>query len=74
MNIRQIVLIDQEIYSQGGRECTTRTRRVAVCAVVSNPFVGVPLDDHSALVDLSVQVGTMLTEKALLLVGTVSLP
>jgi hypothetical protein len=28
-------------------------------------FVGVLLDDHSALVDLSVQVGTLLTEKAL---------
>jgi len=65
MNVRQIVLIDQEVLREGGRETATPTRRVAACAVVSNPFVGVVLDDHSALVDLSVQVGTVLTEKAL---------
>ena len=65
MDIRQIVLIDQEIHSEGGRQATSHTRRVAACAALSNPFVGVLLDDHSALVDLSVQVGTLLTEKAL---------
>lgn len=65
MKIRQIVLIDQEILSEGGRETATPARRIAACAVVSNPFVGVLLDDHIALVDLSVQIGAVLTEKAL---------
>lgn len=65
-NIREIVLIDQEVRSEGGRETATRTRRVAACAVLANPVAGAPpLDDHSVLVDLSVEVGTLLTERAL---------
>lgn len=72
MNIRQIVLIDQEVLSEGDREGVNPTRRAAACAVVSNPFVGVLLDDHSALVGLSLQVGTLLTERALRVLGGIS--
>jgi hypothetical protein len=65
-SIRQIVLIDQEVRSEGGRETSPYTRRVAACGVLVNPFAGVPpVDDHSALVDLSEEVGTLLAERAL---------
>ena len=66
MSIRQIVLIDQEVRSEGGRETRLPTRRVAACAALVNPFAGAPpLDDHGELVDLSVEVGSLLTARAL---------
>lgn len=69
MNLRQVVLIDQEIHSEGGRRLTTPTRRVAACAVLENPFVGrEPADDAAhleELVALSVQAGDLLANRAL---------
>lgn len=66
MKIRKIVLVSQEIFSEGGRELAAPTRRVAACAVLHNPFAGKPpLDDFAPLVDLSVQVGERLTKQAL---------
>lgn len=66
MTIRQIVLIDQEVRVEGGRPLVTPTRRVAACAVVANPFAGVAArDDHTALVDLSFELGTLLTARVL---------
>lgn len=66
MNIRQIHLWDQEVHSEGGRALSTPTRRVAAAAVLRNPFAGQPaIDDFSELVELSVQAGKLLTERAL---------
>jgi len=72
MTFRQITLIDQEIMREGGRELATSTRRVAACGVLHNPFAGnPPLDDFSALVELSVQAGEVLTARALAALGPV---
>jgi hypothetical protein len=66
MNIRQIVLVDQEVRSEGGRELAQPTRRVAAAAVLENPLAGKPpADDLAALVELSVQAGELLTARAL---------
>jgi hypothetical protein len=66
MNIRQIYLWDQEVRSEGGRALAAPTRRVAAAAVLANPFAGRPaIDDFSELVDMSVQAGKLLTERAL---------
>lgn len=65
MDIRQIAVISQEILSEGGRALAKPTRRVAAAAVLRNPFVGQQLDDFSALVDLSVKAGELLTTRAL---------
>lgn len=65
MDIRQITVISQEILSEGGRSLAKPTRRVAAAAVLRNPFVGQQLDDFSALVDLSVKAGELLTTRAL---------
>lgn len=70
MTIRQVILIDQEVRSEAGRATAIPTRRVAACAVLTNPFAGTPAaDDHGPLVDLSVEVGTLLTERALKALG-----
>ncbi|TWT11564.1 amino acid synthesis family protein [Reyranella sp. CPCC 100927] len=66
MTFRQITLIDQEIMREGGRDLTSPTRRIAACGVLANPFAGKPpIDDFSALIDLSVQAGEVLTARAL---------
>lgn len=66
MAIIHTTIIEQEIRSAAGRELAVPARRVAACAVLRNPFAGRPAqDDHAELVDLSVEVGTALTEAAL---------
>lgn len=73
MTIRQIILIDQEVRSEAGRATTVPTRRVAACAVLANPFAGTPpVDDHRRLVDLSVEIGTLLTERVLKALGGIA--
>jgi hypothetical protein len=70
MEIRQIVVIDHETWREAGRAVTPPTRKVAACAVIANPFAGKPAqDDLAAMVDLSVEVGTILTERALRALG-----
>jgi hypothetical protein len=66
MKIRQIHVWDQEVRSEGGRELTTPTRRVAAAAILHNPLAGRPaIDDFSELVDISVKAGELLTARAL---------
>lgn len=66
MNIRQIVVIEHETRQHAGRRVDPPARKVAACAVIANPFAGrAAQDDLSALVDLSAEIGAMLTERAL---------
>jgi len=66
VRMRQISVITQDILSEGGRALASPTRRVAACGVLHNPFAGrPPIDDFSELVELSVEAGTLLTERAL---------
>lgn len=68
--IRQVVVIDQEVRSEAGRAATPPTRRVAACAVLANPFAGdPPRQDHGALAALSMEVGALLTKRALRSLG-----
>ena len=70
MKMRQITVISQDVLSEGGRELKTPCRRVAACAVLQNPHAGgPPTDDFSGLVDLSVEVGKVLTARALEALG-----
>ena len=70
MRMRQISVITQDILSEGGRALASPTRRVAACGVLYNPFAGrPPIDDFSELVELSVEAGTLLTERALAALG-----
>lgn len=69
MDIRQIVLIDQEVRREGARSVQPPTRRVAAAAVLRNPGVGKDLDDFTELVDLSVACGEILTARALEALG-----
>ncbi|OQW53219.1 amino acid synthesis family protein [Candidatus Raskinella chloraquaticus] len=70
MDVRQILLFDQEILREGGRQLVTPTRRIAAAAIIHNPFAGSsPLDDFSELVDISVRCGEILTQKIMQALG-----
>lgn len=70
MDIRQIVLIDQEVRSEGARALKQPTRRVAAAAILRNPFAGQPaIDDFAELVNISVACGEVLTARALTALG-----
>lgn len=63
---RQVTVVSQEVYSEGGRALSTPCKRVAACGVLRNPHAGTPaIDDFTALVDLSVEAGKVLTARAL---------
>jgi hypothetical protein len=70
MEIRSMVVIDQETHREAGRAVDPPTRKVAACAVLANPFAGRGAqDDLEELVALSVEVGAILTQRALSALG-----
>ncbi len=70
LNLRQLSVIVQDVFSEGGRALSSPTRRVAACGVLHNPFAGkAPIDDFSELVDLSVAAGEILSERAIAALG-----
>lgn len=67
---RQVTVISQAVFSEGGRELTTPCKRVAACGVLHNPHAGkAPIDDFTDLVDLSVEAGKVLTARAIEALG-----
>jgi len=70
VEIRRIILIDQETHREAGRDVSPPTRKVAACAVIANPLASRPAqDDLEEMVDLSVEVGALLTERAVRALG-----
>ena len=72
MELRKIAIFVDDVLSEGGRKLLSPTRRVAACGVIRNPFAGKPpIDDFSELVDISVDVGEVLTQRALETLGEI---
>ena len=72
MELRKIAIFVDDVLSEGGRELASPTRRVAACGVIRNPFAGKPpIDDFSELVDISVEAGEVLTQRALEALGEI---
>jgi hypothetical protein len=66
MKFRQVTVISQDVFSEGGRDLVTPCKRVAACGVLHNPYAAKPpIDDFAGLVDLSVEAGRFLTTRAL---------
>jgi hypothetical protein len=63
---RQITVVSQDVFSEGGRKLVVPCKRVAACGVLRNPHAGQSaIDDFTKLVDLSVEAGKVLAERAL---------
>lgn len=70
MEIRRIVVIEQETHREAGRPVDPATCQVAACAVLGNPFAGRGAqDDLEPLAALSVEAGSLLAERALQRLG-----
>ncbi len=64
MKIRKLVTVVEEILSDGGREVAKPLKKVAVVAVIENPFAGRYVEDLTELVDAGEQLGALLAKKA----------
>ncbi|MCP5156097.1 MAG: amino acid synthesis family protein [Ectothiorhodospiraceae bacterium] len=70
MEIRQIVVVDQEVRAHASRAVVPPTRRVAACAVLANPAAGRPAsDDLEPFAAASAEIGAELTTRALAALG-----
>jgi hypothetical protein len=68
---RHITVISQDVFSEGGRKLAVPCKRVAACGVLHNPHDSQSaIDDFTKLVDLSVEAGKVLTERALEALGS----
>ncbi len=65
MKIRKIVTAVEETYSEAGRDADLPLRKVAVIAIVKNPFAGGPYQqDLSSLTEASEALSKRITEMA----------
>jgi hypothetical protein len=58
--VKRIVIFEEETFEEKGRKLEKSVRRVAVAAVLSNPYAGKYVSDLSALVPFSEQLGKRL--------------
>jgi len=58
--VKRIVVLEDETFEEKGRKLEKSVRRVAVAAVLSNPYAGKYVSDLSALVPFSEQLGKRL--------------
>lgn len=63
-SIRKIVTFLEETKIEGGRIVHPATRRVAVVAVIQNPYANTYVDDLSLLSDIGEELGSILTQRA----------
>ena len=61
--VRKWVTFTEEILSEGGRDLDRPLRRVAVAAVLKNPYAGRPSDDISELIDAGETLGDELMRR-----------
>ncbi len=64
MKIRKLVMVIEEIFSDGGRDARRPLRKVAAVAVIENPFAGRFVDDLTPLIDQGEKLGALLAKKA----------
>lgn len=66
MQIRKIITHVEEVRAEGGKDADTPLRKVAVVAVVKNPFAGKPFQENlSALTEASLAIGQEITAQAI---------
>lgn len=64
MKLNRLYTFIEEVSSEGGRELANPLKRVAVAAVIENPFAGRFEEDLSELMDTGAELGKLLGERA----------
>ena len=70
LEIRKMVAVVEDTYREGGRAVSGRFGKATALAVISNPFAGEYVDDLSVLIDIGAELGLLLGERALDVLGT----
>src|ERR1700757_3731978 len=68
-NIRKIVTVVEETYTEMGKAVTPPTRRAAAIAVIENPFAGRYVEDLSPLIAIGEELGELLAKRAVAALG-----
>jgi hypothetical protein len=69
LNVRKIVAQLEETLSECGRPVEPPTKKVAVTAVIKNPYAGRYVEDLTPLYDLGAEVSKILAERGVALLG-----
>ena len=69
MEIRKIVTVVEETCREAGKTLGKPTRKAAAMAVITNPYAGQYVEDLTQLIDASVEVGEILTKRAVEALG-----
>lgn len=69
MQIRKLILVVEEIRTEGGKEITPSPRKAAALAVIANPFAGRNVEDLSPLIDVGEELGALLGKRAVETLG-----
>ena len=67
--IRKIAVNIEETHIEIGKSISPATRKAVAVAVIENPFAGVYQDDLSILMDIGAELGTLLGEKCVNVLG-----
>ncbi len=67
--IRKIVVTVEETHREGGQSVTPVTRKAAAIAVIANPFAGRHVADLNELIEIGVELGELLTKRAVAALG-----
>jgi len=67
--IRKLITVTDEIHREMGREINPPTRRAAAIAVIENPFAERYVEDLSDLMEIGVELGGLLGERAVAALG-----
>jgi hypothetical protein len=67
--IRKIVVVVDETFTEMRRAVSPPVRRAAAMAVIANPFAGKYVEDLTPLMDMGEELGRILSEKAVAALG-----
>ncbi len=67
--IRKVVTVLEETHTEMGQSISPPTRRAAAVAVIENPFASEYCEDLSALMDIGEELGGMLGERCVAMLG-----
>ena len=68
-NIRKIVTIVDEIYTEMGKKIIPSTRRASAIAVIENPFAGIYQEDLEELMAIGEELGALLGKRCIEALG-----
>lgn len=70
MEVRKIVTVVEEIFWEGEKKVEKPLKKVAVAAVIKNPYAGKYVEDLTPLIDYSEEIGKVISEKAVKALGS----